>query len=112
MDESVAYLLEEKNDENIITIIEAEDEAQPVQEDTNSPAQRRRKKNHAFFKKVFEAVKDFDKVLLFGPVSARMEILNRIRASKLSHIEILNKSAGDIITENQKIEFINQYFGN
>ena len=94
LDHSVAYLLEDKNDEHVITIIEA-DETE--------------KKNN-FYRKVFEIVKDFDKVALFGPESVKNELIHRIVENKLLNIEIQNNPIEERITENQKIEFINQYF--
>ncbi len=107
MDNTVAYLLEQKNHERVITIIEAnEDEDLDLD---HTPAQPTRK-DHKFFKKVFEMIKDFDKVSLFGPAAAKRELLNRIRANKLFHIEIQNNPIEDNVTENQKIEFINEYF--
>ncbi len=106
MDNSVAYLLEEKNHERVITIIEADDDDDLTMDPMAHPA----RKDHKFFKKVFDMVKDFDKVSLFGPASAKRELLNRIRANKLFHIEIQNNPIEDNVTETQKIDFINEYF--
>lgn len=93
-DNGVAYLLEEKNDENIITIIEADESQQ----------------KHTFFRKVFNVVKDFDKVSLFGPAYAKNELLFRIKKDRGHDIEVLNHPIDDKITENQKIDFIKEYF--
>src|SRR6476620_3106561 len=112
LDYSIAYLLEEKNEEKVITIIESDEEEaiQPNADDSNQL--RKRRKNQAYFKQVFEIVKDFDKVLLFGPASVKKELVNRIKAHKLFNIEILNNSNKDQVTESEKIEFINNYFEN
>ena len=113
MDYSIAYLLEEKNEERVITIIEANDEpAAPLTVNDKNNTLRTRRKDHVFFKKVFEIVKDFDKVSLFGPASVKKELLNRIKADKLLHIEIQNDPHQDMITDTEKIEFINNYFDN
>ena len=108
MDHCIAYLLEEKNEEKVITIIEAE----LCVDDKGTTAKRRRSMDAAFFKKVFEIVKDFDEVLLYGPASAKREIVNQIKANKLFNIEIQTKSTSELITESQKIKFINNYFDN
>jgi hypothetical protein len=111
MDEGVAYLLEEKNDENVITIIEAED-FDDLNSESIKPAKRKRpQKDNPFIKKVFEIIKDFDKVSLFGPAQARNQLMSRIRAHKLLDIEIQNNPfVEDTLTEKQKIDFINRYF--
>ncbi len=106
LDEKIAYLLERKNEEKVITIIEAEDD-----EDRSLPNKRNRK-NHAFFKKVFELVRDFDRVFLYGPEGAKRELLNRIRAERGLQIEILNGNREDKVTDVQKYQFITEYFAN
>lgn len=93
VEDHMAYLLEEKNEENVITIIEAQ------------PSDH----NHAFLKKVYEIVKHFDKIFLFGPANIKNKLIGRIRANTL-RIEIMNDPVEGKITDNQKIDFINQYF--
>ena len=93
-DNGVAYLLESKNDENIITVIEDDDQD----------------KKHTFFRKVFNAIKDFDKIALFGPAYAKNEMVFRIKKDKLTDIEIVSYPVEDKITENHKIDFIQEYF--
>ena len=109
LDYSIAYLLEEKNEERVITIIEANDEPTVLARPQN---RRKHAKDHVFFKKVFDIVKDFDKVLLFGPASVKKELLNRIKANKSLEIEVQNDTQQEKVTENEKIEFINSYFEN
>ena len=108
LDEKIAYLLERKNEEKVITIIEADDEG----ERENVITRRTNRKNHAFFKKVFELVRDFDRVFLYGPESAKRELLNRIRAERGLQIEILNGNREDKVTDHQKYQFITEYFAN
>jgi hypothetical protein len=105
VDYGVAYLLEERNDENIITIIKSDDALEEI-----GIHEKKLRKDHAFFKRIFDAIRDFETVSLFGPTSAKNEILQRIRANKLSHIKIENNAVEEKITENQKIDFINRYF--
>jgi hypothetical protein len=106
VDESVAYLLEEKNDENLITIIRADE----IGEEKGTLRQKRRQKKLAFYRKVFELIQDFDKVSLFGSAAAKNEIIKQIRANKLRNIQIQHDTPGAEITENQKIDFISRYF--
>ncbi|RZJ35403.1 MAG: hypothetical protein EOO51_05845 [Flavobacterium sp.] len=114
IDDSVAYLLEEKNEQNVITIIQAgeNDPATKFLSDEDEPLGDKQSQRHIFFKRIFDAVRDFDKIAFLGPANARKEIMNRIRANKLLHIEFQNIPESDKITESQKIEFISNYFGN
>jgi hypothetical protein len=113
LDYSIAYLLEEKNEEKVITIIESEDDEiiDSIEANDEIPEKRHRK-DHIFFKKIFDMVKGFDKVMLFGPASVKNEILKRIKAHKLVNIEVFNNPNQDKVTDNEKFEFINNYFGN
>lgn len=99
IDEGVAYILEEKKDENLITIIKADEP------DTET----RQAKDRSFYKKVIEQIQDFEIISLFATSKARNEIVRRIRAKKLDHI-VVQKNATETVTENQKIDFINGYF--
>jgi hypothetical protein len=114
VDDGVAYLLEEKNDEKVITIIDADEETTNDNieeiEDTTIIQTPYMKKKQAFYYRVFEIIKNFDNISLFGTASAKRELMTRIRAHKLNHIEIENNPLEEKITENHKIEFINQYF--
>jgi hypothetical protein len=114
VDDGVAYLLEEKNDEKVITIIDADEETTIDNieeiEDTTIIQTPYMKKKQAFYYRVFVIIKNFDNISLFGTASAKRELMTRIRAHKLNHIEIENNPLEEKITENHKIEFINQYF--
>ena len=105
LDERVAYLLEEKNDENLITIIRADDE-----ESENLRPKKKLRKNE-FYRKVFDLIRDFDRISLFGPASSRKEILRLLAVNKISGVDVENDSH-DQVTESQKIDFINNYFKN
>lgn len=63
-----------------------------------------------FFKKLLEALKNYDEVLLFGPTEAKSEFLHFIR--KHHHydaikIEVRNT---DVLTEKQRHIFVTEYF--
>lgn len=98
LDKHVAYLLEEKNHEKVITIIEADETIK------NSALQ-----NKEFIKKVYEVVKDFQKVSLFGPATIKKDFLQRVKAGRLP-IEIQNNPIEENLTEAHKFDFINEYF--
>jgi predicted RNA-binding protein len=99
VDESVAYLLLEKNEDKIITIIEADAELDDAYGG----------RAIAFSKRIFDLVKDFDKIFLFGPERVKRELLLRIKTNKLK-IEIQHSNFAETITDHQKYTFINEYF--
>ena len=104
LDEVVAYLLEEKYDENLITIIHADDN------DGKSAAKAKLKnRKQAFFKKIFEIIRDFDKVSLCGPASVKSEIKKLFKDNSVREVQI-NENESDEVTETEKLEFINHYF--
>ena len=106
VDEAVAYLLEERNDENLITIIKADES----EETDSTQSGKHQRKDHVYYKKVFDMIQDFDKVLLFGPTKSKNEIIRRIRAKKLNHILVQNNNPEGNVTQNEKFEFINGFF--
>jgi stalled ribosome rescue protein Dom34 len=65
---------------------------------------------HKYYQKIGEAILDFDSVLLFGPTDAKTELFNYLcEINKFGKISIKVKTS-DKLTENQQIEFINDYF--
>ena len=105
LDERIAYLLESKNEEKVITIIEADDEGENY-------VMRPQSRNRAFIKKIFDLVRDFDRVFLYGPEAAKRELLNRIRSERGLQIEILNGNREEKVSDTQKYQFISEYFAN
>jgi len=63
-----------------------------------------------FYKKLGEAIKNFDQVLLFGPTNAKSELLNSLRTDhRFENIKIDVKQA-DKMTEKQLHAFVKDYF--
>jgi hypothetical protein len=104
LDEDVAYLLEEKYDEHLITIIHADDD--PQQSAVKTKLKNRRQ---LFLKRIFEMIRDFDQVSLCGPAAVKTEIKKLFRDNSLKEVQI-KESEGEEVTETQKLDFINTYF--
>jgi len=104
LDEDVAYLLEEKFDEHLITIIHADDETEPEAVKTKSRSRKQR-----FLRRIFEMIRDFDKISLCGPAAVKSEIKKLFKENSLRAVQI-DESEADEVTESQKLEFINAYF--
>ena len=63
-----------------------------------------------YYKKLSEAIKGYDTVILFGPTTAKEELLNKLVSdSNFSHVRIHTKNAGKM-TENQRHAFVREYF--
>lgn len=112
VDKNIAYLLEEKNDENLITIIKADDpgDSEPAKQTYDALRPKKKLRKNEFYRKVFEMIRDFDKVSLFGPTSAKKEMMRLLNASQVSKINLEESEDDEEITESQKIDFINRYF--
>jgi hypothetical protein len=66
----------------------------------------------AYYKKLGEAIKNYDEVLLFGPTTAKVELLNSLHAdAHFANIKIEVKQA-DKMTENQQHAFVRDHFSN
>lgn len=78
-----------------------------------SEQQMHNKKNKLlsdYYKNLVGLIKNYSEILLFGPNSAKVELLNVLRHEKdfkKMKVEIKNT---DKMTENQKIFFVKEYF--
>ncbi len=63
-----------------------------------------------YYKKLGESILHYDKVVLFGPTDAKVELLNSLRKDhRFAKINIDIKQA-DKMTENQQHAFVKDYF--
>jgi nitrogenase subunit NifH len=63
-----------------------------------------------YYKKLGDAIRNYDEVILFGPTNAKTELLNVLRADhRFEKIKIETKQA-DKMTENQQHAFVREYF--
>ncbi|MEO5602568.1 MAG: hypothetical protein ABIR06_16720 [Cyclobacteriaceae bacterium] len=64
----------------------------------------------AYYKELGEIIKNYNEVILFGPTSAKAELLNKLRADHhFEKIQIETQQA-DKMTENQEHAFVKEYF--
>ena len=64
----------------------------------------------AYYKEIASQILQYEKVLLFGPTSAKTELLNLLRADhRFDKIDIETRPA-DKMTENQQHAFAKDYF--
>lgn len=114
MDHSVAHLMELTTTGTDSKIIEATSNLQGVDGNFNKDESRihNKEQNHLaeYFKKLSDAIRDFDDVILFGPTDARVELMNILKQDhRFDSIKIATK-ATDKMTENQMLAYTRVYF--
>jgi phosphopantothenoylcysteine synthetase/decarboxylase len=114
MDHSIAHLMEFTNKHFEIKTIESKLKNDEKPENLFEPESIIHNKKGGllldYYKKLSEAIKDYEQVILFGPTNAKIEffdvISEDIRFLKIK-FEIKNT---DKMTQNQQHEFVQQYF--
>lgn len=116
MDHSNAYLMEFSTGQVETRVIQSTFTNQ-AKEHTLSKSEygMHKKEQHqqsGFYKKIGEVIKDYTSVVLFGPTSAKNELLNLLRLDQnFKKIKIEVKQA-DKMTGNQQHAFVRDYFSN
>lgn len=114
MDHSIAHLMEFTNKHFEVKTIESK-LANKVKKESlfkNESLLSNKKKGLLldYYKKLSEAIKDYEQVILFGPTNAKIEFFDLlsedIRFLKIK-FEIKNT---DEMTENQQQDFVQEYF--
>ncbi|MBC7651818.1 MAG: hypothetical protein H7101_08720 [Deinococcales bacterium] len=73
---------------------------------------KEQQQQHAFYKKLGNAIKQYTDVLLFGPTNAKVELLNMLKEDNaFSDIKIEVKDS-DKMTDNQQYAFVKHHFEN
>lgn len=71
---------------------------------------KEQQKQGEYYKKIGEAIKSYDEIILFGPTDAKLELYNLIKEDQqFSKIKIEVQQA-DKMTENQEQAFVRDYF--
>jgi hypothetical protein len=113
MDHSVAHLIE--NDKNAMSSVTIEaqigEQDEPLNTLDESMIQNKEQNQlSAFFKKLSEAILNYDEVILFGPTNAKNELFNSLKNNHhFDKIKIEMKKA-DKLSENQMQAFVKEYF--
>lgn len=114
MDHSSAHLMEYEDGNNETKTIESKF-THLVKEQTLSKSENlmHHKEQHQqaeYYKKLGETIRNYKHVLLFGPTTAKTELLNVLKADhNFVNIHIVVKES-DRMTENQQHAFLKDYF--
>lgn len=114
MDHTAAHLIEYSTEDYKVETIHANGKSLDNQEGVqHSEITLHHKENQnikTYYKKIIDAIKDHDEIVLFGPTSAKTELYNLIREDhKYDHLKIETKSAGKMSYTEQHA-FIVDYF--
>jgi stalled ribosome rescue protein Dom34 len=114
MDHSNAYLLELSHDAIIENIIVSDSyNANEEYSSEKHEKQLHTKEQHhqsEYYRKISDAIRNYDQVVLFGPTEAKNELLNLLQPDHLfDNIKIDVKNC-DKMTENQMHSFVMGYF--
>jgi len=115
IDHSIAYLTELTNDKLVTETVESKPKSQVnsadlYYKDESHELNKEQGLLSTYYKKLGDAILDYDEVILFGPTDAKNELLNVLKADHLfDKIKIETKPA-DKMTENQQHAFIMEHF--
>ena len=69
-------------------------------------------REHSYYKKLGEIIRNYQDVVLFGPTDAKTELLNLLRKDHHFDKIIIEVKQTDRMTENQEHAFVRNYFVN
>ena len=114
MDHSSAHLMEFSNDSIETNIIESKnmqgDKEHDMSRGEKMMHNRQQQQDSDYYKKLAEAIRNYESVILFGPTDAKAELHNILKADHhFDDIKIEVKQA-DKMTENQEHAFVKEHF--
>ncbi|MCY7358328.1 MAG: hypothetical protein LH609_12890 [Rudanella sp.] len=114
MDHSSATLMEFASDPSEAMAIESEFTHQEKEDSLGrSEKVMHNKEQHQqadYYKKLGEAIRQYDDVLLFGPTDAKVELFNLLKADHRFDEITIHLETTDMMTDNQQHAFIKAYF--
>lgn len=113
MDHSTAYLLELNVDalENRTIVAQVGEQDEPLDPRDETLIQNKKQNELSdFFNRLSDVIINYDEVLLFGPTTAKTELINVLKSDHhFDRVKIEIKPA-DKMTENQQKAFVNEHF--
>ena len=114
MDHSSAHLMEFSNDSIETNIIESkftnQQKEQTMHKGESHMHNKEQHQQSDYYKKLAEAIRNYEEVILFGPTDAKAELHNILKADhRFADIKIEVKQA-DKMTENQEHAFVKEHF--
>ena len=116
MDHSIAHLMVLKDDLIEESTIESHpkplEDPQIVYKDESHMLNKEKGKLSAYYKKLGDVILDYEEVILFGATEAKNELLNSLKDNHLFDKILIDAIPADKMTENQRQDFVKEYFSN
>ncbi len=71
---------------------------------------KQKQQQTAYYKKLGDAIVNYDRVILFGPTDAKLELLNTLKEDLHFEKIKIEVSGADKMTENQQHAFVKEHF--
>jgi len=113
MDHSVAHLVEYIDDQTSSKTVYAQlgEQDEPLNPSDETMIQNKEQNQLSnYFKRLSEVLIDYEDVILFGPTSAKNELINLIKDDHHFDKIKFTVRTTDMMTENQRFAFIDAYF--
>lgn len=114
MDHSIAHLMELAGDKVISHTIENEfshaDKQQAGGRSEHLMHNKEQQGQAAFYKKIADAIKPFGAAVVFGPTTAKHELLNRLKAQSGFESMKIEAIHADRMTTKEQQAFVRDYF--
>ncbi len=114
MDHSNAHLMEftsTGNDEKVVdSVLTHPEKEHSVGSSENVIHNKEQHKQSEFYRKLGDAIKNYDEVILFGPTNAKAELFNTLKADHNFEKIKIEVQQADKMTENQQHAFVKEYF--
>ena len=108
--ELIEFLREDSHDSTITSQFTHQVKADSLSKSEKGMHSKEQHEQAAYYKKIGDAILNYQDVLLFGPTQAKTELLNILEADKnFSHVKIRVEHA-DNMTEGQRHAFVKHYF--
>jgi len=113
MDHSVAHLVEYIDDQTSTKTIYAQvgEQDEPLNPRDETMIQNKEQNQLSnYFNRLSEVLIDYEDVILFGPTSAKNELINLIKDDHLFDKIKFTIKTTDMMTENQRFAFVDEHF--
>lgn len=113
MDHSTANLMEPINSQFIASTIKSDfshQEKNSIGKNENLMHNKEQNQQLGYYKKITEAIKSFDEIVLFGPTTAKDELANLLKADHHFECKKIDIKNAEKMTENQQEAFVKDHF--
>jgi hypothetical protein len=114
MDHSNAILMELTNDiiiqNNVFSEFTHDEKESALSKSENLMHHKEQQHQLSYYKKLSNALKRYNEVVLFGPTDAKSELLNLLKADHLFENVKIEIKQSDKMTESQMHTFVREYF--